>query len=273
MSVPKTTYLIPVGTADVPRMHAMNDIFDNDSLNWTLPDHLFENAIKMLDVGCGNGALTIKFATKLGKRGEIVAIDRSKEQIDVARESAKKNGITNITWIVKDAYQLDELLDEYKEGFNIVHCRFLLNHLRKPAEVVNKMASVLSGEGLLVMEELKGHYYQCLPSEPLCMKVWRWIIALEHIIQGSNLSTGSHLAEMVENLGMTKVEISEPNPKAASEGQKAVFPLSLSNFKIYIPSFFHFIINPWISALQRMQKNPNYSVTFVNFIQVKAVKH
>lgn len=271
-SIPSTTYLIPVGEADVPRMSTMNSIFDSHSIKWTLTNDIFQKTHSLLDVGCGNGELTMKLAKQLGEKVKIIAVDRSEEQIKIARENSKKLGITNITWIVKDAYRLKELESEYNEGFDIVHCRFLLSHLRQPQEVVKNMASLVAKNGSLVMEELSGHRYQCLPSEPLCMKVWRWVVSIEHFFQGSDLSTGGRLSKIVHDLGMKNIQVLQPNPIAVEKEQKAVFALSLRGFSTYIPRLFHFLINPWIRALQKKEKDPNYSVKFVDFIQVSATK-
>lgn len=272
-SVPSTTYLIPVGEADVPRMNTMNSIFDVYSIKWILTDRVFQKNISLLEVGCGNGELTMKLAKELGEKIKIVAIDRSEEQIKLARENSEKLGIKNVTWIVKDAYQLKELESEYKDGFDIVHCRFLLSHLKKPAEVVKHMASMVSKNGSLIMEELAGHHYQCLPSEPFCMKVWRWAISLEHFIQGSDLSTGSRLSKIVNELGMKNIQVAKPGPIAAQQEQKALFALSLGGLMAaHIHRLFHFLIKPWVRALQRLENDPNYSVRFIDFIQVHATK-
>ncbi len=275
-SVPPTTYLIPVGEADVPRMSTMNSIFDSYSIKWTLTNDVFQKTRSLLDVGCGNGELTIKLAMQLREKGEevrIVAIDRSDEQIRIARANSKKLGLTNITWIVKDAYRLKELESEHENGFDVVHCRFLLSHLRQPQEVVAQMASLVAKNGFLIIEELSGHRYQCLPSEPFCMKIWRWAVSIEHFIQGSDLSTGGRLPKIINNLGMENIEVSQPVPIAATSEQKALFALSLGGlFKTYMPRLFHFLINPWISALQNLEKEPSYSVKFVDFIQIRATK-
>lgn len=47
---------------------------------------------------------------------------------------------------------------------------------------------------------------------------------------------------------------------------------SLRRTLTHIARLFHFLINPWIRALERKEKDPNYSVKFIDFIQVHASK-
>jgi len=50
----------------------------------------------LLDLGCGNGRLTLEFARRCG---HVVAVDFSPALLDQAREAARRHGIGNVTWV------------------------------------------------------------------------------------------------------------------------------------------------------------------------------
>ncbi len=53
--------------------------------------------MKVLDVGCGPGRLTIPVAHKVGNNGEVVAMDMQQGMLDCVQEKVKKAGLTNVT--------------------------------------------------------------------------------------------------------------------------------------------------------------------------------
>ncbi len=63
---------------------------------------------RVLDVGCGNGALTMDAATLVGPRGHARGIDLSAPMLSVARARASEAGHENVDFVVADA-QVDDL--------------------------------------------------------------------------------------------------------------------------------------------------------------------
>ena len=62
--------------------------------------------IKILDVGCGTGTITLGIAEAV-KPGVVIGIDRD-ERVDVARNwAAQVAHPGNITYLVGDSYRLD----------------------------------------------------------------------------------------------------------------------------------------------------------------------
>src|SRR5689334_15404422 len=57
---------------------------------------------RVLDVGCGAGAVTLAIGRKLGPRGQCVGIDISQPLIDAARDRAARVGAT-ATFLRADA--------------------------------------------------------------------------------------------------------------------------------------------------------------------------
>ena len=72
---------------------------------------------RVADFGCGAGHVSSWFATQVGESGHVTALDASGDQLAVARARALRFGITNISFVEGNAYELtpgefDELAAE-----------------------------------------------------------------------------------------------------------------------------------------------------------------
>lgn len=114
---------------------------------------------KFLDLGCGGGDIALMAAQMLGTEGSVVAIDRDKEIVALAKTDAEFQGVNNITFRVLNAYDLD-----YSNVFDIAYSRFLLSHLQEPAIVLKKMIEAVKPGGKILIEDIdfSGHF--CYPS-------------------------------------------------------------------------------------------------------------
>lgn len=82
----------------------------------------------VLDIGCGNGALTYDLAKK-AKR--VIGVDLNKENIKIAKE---KYSAPNIKYIVGDVVE-----DLPNEKFNVVVLSNVLEHIKNRVEFLNKI--------------------------------------------------------------------------------------------------------------------------------------
>lgn len=55
--------------------------------------------MRVLDVGCGPGRVTVPLASAVGPTGEVVAVDIQPEMLDRAREKAAAAGLDNIRFV------------------------------------------------------------------------------------------------------------------------------------------------------------------------------
>ena len=99
-------------------------------------------AMRVLDIGCGTGRLTIPLQRLTG--AEVFGLDLSREMLDQAK---RKAGAEALHWVLGDAQALP-----FPEGF--FDCAFMclvLHHLEDKARAISEMHRVLvpGGRGLI----------------------------------------------------------------------------------------------------------------------------
>jgi len=128
-------------------------------------DELFVRASPqtILDVGCGEGVLTEKWAKRT--RGRVVGIDLDDPQL---HEQWEQRSAPNLEYRVMKAENLP-----FEEGeFELASAIEVLEHVPDPAHTVAEMARVAKG----------GHLLVSVPREPL----WR----------GLNMARGAYLQDL-----------------------------------------------------------------------------
>lgn len=102
----------------------------------------------ILTVGCGIGILETWMAKELCPLGHITAIDSSENLLNFARQRAFSLGLTNITFICRDIYNMD-----WSNQFDFAHCRFFLEHLKNPKEAITRILRSLKNQATFLIED------------------------------------------------------------------------------------------------------------------------
>jgi len=100
---------------------------------------------KVLEVGCGTGQLSIYFS--LGTNNRIVGFDPTIQSLNLAKNFARKNEISNIEFVNADIFD-DVLLDNY---FDFVWCNGVLHHTKDPYKAFQIVAKSLKSEGYILI--------------------------------------------------------------------------------------------------------------------------
>lgn len=102
---------------------------------------------RVADVGCGGGLL----AESLARRGaRVTAIDLAPEMIDVARLHAAGAGLA----IDYRLCSLEALLQESADGFDVVCCLEMIEHVPHPERLVRDLAGLLRPGGALFLSSI-----------------------------------------------------------------------------------------------------------------------
>ncbi|MHA1148846.1 MAG: class I SAM-dependent methyltransferase [Promethearchaeota archaeon] len=104
------------------------------------------NGEYILEIGSGNGALTIDLAKK-NPNGKITAIEISKEQCEQAKFNIKESGISNIQIICMDALSIS-----YENGFDAVYSNSAIHWIKDLESMYKLLFRALKPGGRIMIQ-------------------------------------------------------------------------------------------------------------------------
>jgi len=126
--------------------------------------------MRVLDLGCGAGDVSLLAATLVGPTGSVVGIDRAEEPLAVARKRAAAAGLANVHFEHADGARFvsDQL-------FDALVGRFVLMYLPDPAAGLRHLVEKVRPGGVIVMQEMLQSVTQATPAVPLASRCIDWI--------------------------------------------------------------------------------------------------
>ena len=83
-------------------------------------------------------------------------MDRVK--LDLAGEAAAEEGLTHVRFVQSDVYDWSE-----PDTYDVVYCRFVLEHLSRPVDVLRAMWAAVRPGGVLLVEDADFDAAFCWP--------------------------------------------------------------------------------------------------------------
>ncbi|MCB1112362.1 MAG: class I SAM-dependent methyltransferase [Chlamydiia bacterium] len=268
-------YMIPVGHEDDHRLMTLAKAWPPRFLEIMKEKQIPVDA-DVLDVGCGNGYLTACFA-KAFPDARFVGFDNSQQQLEVCRQRSQ----TNIVWENCDVYHLDELKERYPRLFDVVHCRFVLNHLTDPTVAMDQLLQVVKPGGLLILQEAsKDNYPEIHPRSIKAIDAF-WKMAEKQMeLQKTHLDTSErlikHITGRVKDLNVIKEDVVVKGAE-----KKSTFRMSVEHYVKMLPEkgLSHLFKEidyedpqQWIKEMKKFEKDDSFSMVFKSFTTITAIK-
>jgi SAM-dependent methyltransferase len=149
-------YTIAGGLADAQRLARQAHVM-HDATEALLSRVGVRSGWSCLDVGCGDGQVTMELARIVGPNGRIVGIDIDAAALELARRNAIEAGM-RVEFVQADATGLLE-----HGGFDLAYSRLLLSHLLEPLAALRSMSLQLRSGGAVAVEDL---FLGTLRSDP-----------------------------------------------------------------------------------------------------------
>lgn len=142
--------------------------------------------MRVLDIGCGAGDVTMIAARLVGPTGSVLGVDMNADVLDVARTRAADAGLGNVS------FQQATLPDVQLDGpVDALIGRLILVHLADPAEIVRKLTELVRPGGVVTFQELSSWNARSIPETPLVTQAYRWVADTLRA-RGRNPAVGLH---------------------------------------------------------------------------------
>lgn len=199
--IPITThYIIGGGSAGSDRLHLLA------RATWPYSEPFLRSAglregLRVLDAGCGNGAITLRIAERLGPAGHVRGIDRDPGMIGIARETTAPPEFP-VEFLHADV----ERDAPPGEGYDLVYARLLLSHLGDPAAALGRLVAAVRPGGVLAVEDVDfaGHF--CHPASPAFRRYVTWYQAAA-TARGADPFLGRRLLDLLSTAGLRDIKL------------------------------------------------------------------
>jgi cyclopropane fatty-acyl-phospholipid synthase-like methyltransferase len=155
--------------------------------------------MRILDVGCGSGDVSVLLCDLAGGDGEVVGVDHDAHAIAIARQRSAAHGYPSLTFIQCELLELQDSLGT----FDAIVGRRVLMYQRDAVATIRALSNRLRPGGVMVFQE---HDTTMAPASvdpfPLHKRAQFWIqemIARE----GADLHIGFNLHRIFTQAGLT----------------------------------------------------------------------
>ncbi len=160
-------------------------------------------AMRVLDIGCGHGDVSILAARAVGERGFVLGVDRAPQPLAAAAERARQEGLAQVT------FRQGEFGDFSAEfgPFDAAIGRRVLMYQPDAVEAVRRLARSVRPGGLVIFQEHDATGLpQSRPEMPLHERVhgWMWRTVER---EGGNRHMGFDLARVLTEAGLVVAQV------------------------------------------------------------------
>ena len=130
--------------------------------------------MRVLDLGCGVGEVSLIAASLVGPHGHVTGLDIDAAALEIARARARENGYDHVT------FEVCNLVDHHAERpYDAVIGRHILIHCADPVRVLGQASALLHTGGIVAFQEYDlSRYIPGYPAMPLHNRVLQWFADL-----------------------------------------------------------------------------------------------
>lgn len=170
---------------------------------------------RALDAGCGPGFVTAELAARVGRSGEVHALDESLRWIEHVEQEIEAHSWTNVR---AECAKLEEV--ELEEGaYDVVFARWVLSFVPDPARVVTRLARALKPGGQLAIQDYNHEGVSLFPDSAGFRALVRATRAM-YASHGGDVWIAGRASALVRGAGLELVSLT-PNVICGGPGSDA----------------------------------------------------
>lgn len=169
VSTPGSDYVLGHSNRELERLHRQASLFADLTRDILIRAGLKEG-MKVLDIGCGVGDVSLIAAELVTEKGIVAGIDPSTEALALARARLDALGKT---WVQFSPGTVESL--ENVSGFDAAIGRFILIHLANPADALLRLRERLRPGAIISFIEFDLSTAMAYPPLPLLQQCMSWV--------------------------------------------------------------------------------------------------
>ncbi len=167
----------------------------DDAAAFLLP-HL-QPGMRLLDVGCGPGTITVGLADAVGESGSVLGIDISDELQKEWDKRLHETGTSNLEFRIDNIYET-----AIERGqFDVVYAHQILQHLGDPVGALTAAAKLAKPNGFVAVREVDWGTFAAYP-ESRALDDFRRVYDAVAIRNGGTPTAGRHMLKWMEETGV-----------------------------------------------------------------------
>ncbi|WP_276391741.1 class I SAM-dependent methyltransferase [Eudoraea chungangensis] len=176
-------------------------IFDNRSLkvDYRTLQPLLKEGMRVLDVGCGTGAISKDIAVLVGDTGKVIGIDNTEIFIESGKKTYKD--IKNLELLSVDIFDYETL-----HKFDLIISARVLQWLNNPEEALVKMKSLLKPKGQISILDYNHQYLEWNPEPPKSMKLFYHTFLKWRSAAGMSNLMADELPILFKKIGLQNIQ-------------------------------------------------------------------
>ena len=182
------------------RLSRLNDLLNEASLR----ELGLRGGELVLDMGSGIAQFTRAMARAAGPAGRIIGVERDPAQLEEARRQAATAGETLLVEL-RQGDALDPPLRAEEWGtFDLVHARYLLEHVPDPLAVVRTLARAARPGGRIVLADDDHDILRLWPEPPGLNSLWQAYMRTYDRL-GHDPYVGRRLVSLLQQAGAVRM--------------------------------------------------------------------
>lgn len=161
--------------------------------------------MRVLDVGCGSGAVARLAAEMVGPTGRVTTVEANPDMMEVARATTENAGIGNVSFVRADLTDPDGYA-EIGANYDAVVGRFILFFMPDPAEVIRRLAAAVRPGGSVAFHEPAHTPPVAFPRSTVLDQIWGWISEL-YRQRNLDMNIGLRLFRLFADAGLPGPEL------------------------------------------------------------------
>lgn len=203
---PKQEYVLATGRAGAERLTLLHATY-GASTEALLVELGLTKGMRAVDLGCGTGTVSRWMARRVGHDGEVVGVDLSEAQLEVARTEAVRENLGQVQFRQASCY--DTGLS--RQHFDIAYCRFLLCHIGDPERALREMSALIKPGSVVVCEDVDLASFTCDPESAGLLRMRDLMIALGRS-RGVDYCLGPRLHRIFRKVGFSRPVVQMQQP-------------------------------------------------------------